>query len=485
MKKLGILLGIVFLNVSITSADVPQHVVEALKNNTGIKNAQADLEIAKAQVEQTYGMFDVRLNGGVTYSESLSDSSANPLFPSADETTVLGYNLSLSRKMETAGILSLDFESASTNLVVPNYTIDPIHSPGLSLSYQQPLMKGFLGRPDRVALKIAAISIDLAEVAVLDSVIGQVEQLIDAYYFIDIAKKILVVQKISLSESEAYYAQTLRMKRIGLRENKDVLQTKASKLSAQSEIAPAENNVQTAIDGFLNLAKITPEQWERMQLTEPAKPLESTDVPAITEEQVLALVDQQPTIKMSVLRLDMMRMNKSIVDNDAWPELNIFGKYGMTGSEDSLGSGFSEMFSNEFINYAVGLNFTVYLPNRSSSGEISKKTNELEKAQESYEDLRQVFRLQIRRAHRSLVAAKEDYQFKVEARELYEKTLSIQNRHFSQGRISTRELLMAQGDFHRAQFSEISSYFEFIKALNVWRKLNGEYNTYSQAFIKE
>ncbi len=498
MRTVGLLVSLLLLNVGLAAAaGLPEVIQQALNNNTHIKKAVADFKIAKAIVEKTYAMFDLKLDGGMNYSESLSEATS-ALAP--EGTQVLAYNLSLSEMLPTAGFLSLDFSSARTGLTYADTggagspgldlrmftsSVNPTYQPELSLSYTQPLLKDFLGRPDQVALKIGAISIDLSKTSVLNTVQDQVDKLVAAYYFIAMTTKILVVQRVALTESEQYYAQTLRMQRIGLRENKDVLQTKAAMLSARAEITPAENNVKTAKDNFLSLAGFTAAQWEGLQLTTAEEPKDIEVAAELTPERETRLVDQQPAVKISKLSLEMARLSKTIADNAAWPSLNLFGKYGIVGSDGTAGGGFSEMFSNEYNNFALGVNFTMYLPNRSSTGEITTKNNELEKAQESYVELRKIIRLQIRMAQRTLVAAKQDYQLKVEARELYEKTLTIQNRHFSQGRITTRELLMAQSDFHRAQFSEISSYFEFIKALNTWRKLTGKYNNYSQAFIKE
>ena len=66
-----------------------------------------------------------------------------------------------------------------------------------------------------------------------------------------------------------------------------------------------------------------------------------------------------------------------------------------------------------------------------------------------------------------------------------EQYLKIQNQHFSQGRISTRELLMAQGDHHGAQFKENQSFFEYAKAVTAWKKITGQYDQYYSNLAEE
>ncbi|MBN1595647.1 TolC family protein [candidate division FCPU426 bacterium] len=460
----------------------------ALGNNTELKQSLADLQIAEAAVEKTYAIFDWKLDGNLTYSADASEPSS--VF-SPEQTKVMAYKLSLSEKMVTAGYISLDLSSSRTDIMYSPaiYAFGPVDNPlfqpELALTYTQPLLKDFLGRPDRIALKIGDRTVALAKTMVRNTVVEQVAKFTEAYSAIVMARQMLAVQKVSLAESRDYYNQALRLKRIGMREDKDLLQTKAPMLSSEAEIRPAENNVIMAEENFFNLTGLTPQAWEAGMGTANTRVAKMALNQTLTEEDEENLINQQPLIQITQMNLEITELSKQIADNAAWPSLSVFGKYGITGLDTDAGGSFSEMFSNEYNNFALGINFTMFFPNRGSSGEIKTKTQETAKAREKYEELYKAFGMQIRNAHRTLLTAEQDYQLKVEARKLYEDTLAIQNRHFSQGRISTRELLMAQGDLHRAQFSEISAYYELIKAINTWKKMTGAYDEYVQAFIKE
>lgn len=462
---------------------------KSLGKNNDILKAVSDVEIAEATVEKTYSMFDLKLDGGVMYSKIIADGGASPLLPSADETSVWGYNLSLSRKMETAGILSLDFESSATDLIVPGYNIDPIHAPELALVYQQPLMKGFLGRPDLVGIEIGDLSIALAKENLVYTIEGQVDQLSSALINIAMSRALLETQQRSLDSNERYYTQAVRMKKIGLREEKDLMQTKAAMLNAKSQITPAKNNIQAALDAFESMAGIPVDESDVKAFMDSKLQMvayEKLNIKSVlTKEDEDALVNQQPAVKIAALSIEMAKLSKTISENSAWPELSAFAKYGITGSEDSEGASYTEMVSNDYPSYSFGLNFTLYLPNRSSSGDVKSKISELKKSEESYNALLKMTRMQIRSAHRALLAAKEDLQLKREIRTAYKRSMDIHTRHFSQGRISARELLLAESDLYRATLSEVQAFYQFEREINNWKKISGHYHHYSQVFIKE
>lgn len=470
----------------------------ALTNNSSIKQAVSDLNKSQALVEKTYGMFDLQLDGNLTYSESRT-APASALAP--EETEVLSYKFSLSEKIFTGGRLTLDYNSSRTNLLYPEIGADPglpgmdlsmftsgvnpAYQPAWSLGFSQPLLKDLLGRPDQVAIQIGEHTIRLSREQLKNTVLEQVAGLKNAYFSVTLAETVLDIQKENLKDAEAFYRQTLKLKQIGMREKKDVLQTKASLLNARAEITPAKNQVKAAQENFFQLAGFPAAQWETLSLIIEKNIPEIVFPRELSPELETSLIKVQPAVIISQLGLEIAKLSKRIADNAAWPALNLFGNYGLSGLDESFSSGHDKLFSNDYPAFAVGLNFTLYLPDRNSSGDIAIKGEELAKAEEQLAFLEKTTRVRIRHAHRSLLSARQNYELKKSSRELLEQYLEIQNKHFSQGRISTRELLMAHGDYHGAQFKENQAFFEYHKAVNTWNNLTGQYDQYYTSLVKE
>jgi outer membrane protein TolC len=76
-----------------------------------------------------------------------------------------------------------------------------------------------------------------------------------------------------------------------------------------------------------------------------------------------------------------------------------------------------------------------------------------------------------------------DYELKKEARELLEKRLKIQQKSFSQGRISTRELIMSQSEYHGARMKEAAAILEYVKAGSAWNTMTGKYDVYFDQYM--
>jgi len=165
--------------------------------------------------------------------------------------------------------------------------------------------------------------------------------------------------------------------------------------------------------------------------------------------------------------------------------LNAFTSCGISAQEEEFGDSISEMQSGKYPQYAVGVNFSMYLPNKASKGEKAIALSELDKLEQQYMSLKNILGVQIRNAHRNVLATRGSYLLKQDSEKLLADYLAIQNKNFSQGRISTAELLMAQNDCHSAKIKTITALVEYAKAVNIWKKFVGEYDTYCSAWINE
>gem|GEM_PF-5592131 len=466
----------------------------ALTKNPEIVKSASDLSIAEATVEKTYGMFDVMLDGSMTYAKSRTEASS--LF-APDRTDVLSYKLSLSEKIFTGGFISLSLDSARTTLYYPSMNIpgfdasmfqspiNPSYTPKASVTYTQPLLKGFWGRPDEKAIKIGEMTTGISREGLKAKIGAQVSALKEAYYFVFLAQKLNDIQQKFYDDAEKFYNQTVSLRKMGLREEKDVLQTEASLVSSRGELKPASDNVKFAKEMFLNLAGFSQTEWESISVTVTSG-IEETRVPeTLTQEEEQKLLMMQPEVKMALSGLNMAMTAKEISDNNNMPSLNLFGSYGIEGLDSSISSAFNELYGGVYNNFAVGVNLKMNLPDRGASGDVKNSDAALIKARTDYDFLRQFTVINIRSAYNKIKNAKEDYELKVQSRQMQEKRLKLEERDFNQGKSGTRELLMAQTDYNTAMLKEINALFEYAKAASAWNRINGRYEAYYEEFVKK
>ncbi|MCX8092702.1 MAG: TolC family protein [Candidatus Goldbacteria bacterium] len=474
-----------------TIIDFSYALKESISKSSSINQALFDYYKSKAVVEKTYGMFDLLLSGSVAY----TDSKAYPTsLLSPEETKVLVYKASLANKLFTGGFLSLDFSSTKTdilyqNISIPGFSpslftgaINPSYKPVLSLTYTQPLLKDFWGRPDEKAIKIGELSVKLAKENLKKAILDNVTNLKELYLFYYMAEKMLQIQNDFFSDAEKLYKETVQLKSLGLREETDILQARASMLSAKAELEPAANQVKLARENFLNVAGFKQDEWDKITL-KIEEINEDVYIPELTEELENLLVDLSPQVVIVKCSLDMAKTGKEIADNSALPSLNLIGSYGIEGFGANLNDSFDILTDNKYRNFMIGANFSWSFPNRAGSGEAKSKDEEYKKALEQYDFLRNQTKIMIRNAYRTLVTAKNNYEMKKEARQLTEKRLNLQKKNFSQGRISLRELIMTQTDFNQARIKEVTSYVDYIKAVSQWNKISGKYDGYFNEYI--
>ncbi len=491
MKKFFVTAVVILALSSFVNAETVIGFDEALKTsfekNENLKKAVSDLKISEAVVEKTYSQFDLFFKGGVNYSESKAEPSS-PFSP--DRTKVLSYSAGLSNKLPIGGFLSLDFTSTRLSMFYPDmgFSIpgldaslftgpyNPSFTPKLSINYVQPLLKDFWGRPDEKAIKIGEYSVSLSRAGLKNSVLDHVSQMKEAYYFIYMAGKLLEIQKGFLEDSQKFYDETVKLKKIGLREERDVLQTRASLLNSQAEITPAENNVKLAKENFLSLAGYGVTEWDGVSVSV-TDTVEETHVPeSLTEELENTLTDLQPAVVIAKTAMDMAKTGKEISEISALPSLNLIGNYTMEASDGNLEAAYDKFDNNNYNSFMAGVQFSYSFPNRGGNGDVDDKTEGYKKAFEQYEFLKRMMKIQIRNSYRKLLTAKNDYELKKEAAELQGKRLKIEQSNFSSGRISTRELLGTQMEYHTSKIKETAAFYEYVKAVSSWNKMSGKYD---------
>ncbi|HDQ26157.1 MAG TPA: TolC family protein [bacterium] len=470
----------------------------ALEKNPAVTGAASDVRSAEAVVEKTYAMFDLMMKAGVNYAESKPVVTS---ILSPEEAKVLAYNAGLSNKLFTGGFLSVDFTTSKTTLFYPvidsgvfPISIDPAlfttahnpsYTPKLSLSYMQPILKDFWGRPDQKAIKAGALMVNMSKEGMRSAVINTVASLKEAYYFVYMAGLMVKIQKDFYDDAEKFYNETVSLKKIGLREERDVLQTKASVLDSKAEIAPAENNYRFAAENFLNAAGYRPDEWEKFKIETSGEP-ESAVIPEkMTTALENTLVEMQPAVMMAKTGYEMAVTGREIAENSSLPSLNLVGSYGIEGAEGALSESFQMLREGNNREFMVGAMFSYSFPNRGSSGEVKEKREGAKKALEQYEAAKSMTRIQVRSSYRAVVSAKDNYEMKKEAARLQQKRLKIESSNFSQGRISTRELLMAQMDYHTSRIKETAAFYDYIKAVSAWNKINGKYDSYYNELAKQ
>ncbi len=462
-----------------------------INQSSPINQSLYDYYKAKATVEKTYGMFDLLLNGSVNYTENKSYPTS---LLSPENTKVLIYKASLANKLFTGGFLSLDFSSTKTDILyqkimMPGFdpsmftsTINPSYKPTLSLTYTQPLLKDFWGRPDEKAIKIGDLSVKMAKEGLKKSILDNITNLKEAYLFYYMSKKLQEVQNDFYNDAEKLYKETIQLKNLGMREETDILQAKASMLSAKSELDSSENQAKMAKESFLNTAGYKKEEWDLIDVKiDEIK--EEVEIPVLTEELENDLIEKSSQIIILKCSLDMAKEGKEIADNSVLPSLNLIGSYGIEGYSGNLNEAYNILKEKKYNNFLIGANFSWSFPNRAGAGESKSKEEEYKKTKEQYEFLKNQTKIIIRSAYRTLITSKDKYEMSKEARQLTEKRLQLQKKNFSQGRISLRELIMTQADYNQARIKEVTSYVDYIKAVSQWNKISGKYDVYFNEYI--
>ena len=459
-------------------------VEKCMVSNAVIRQALAEYREADADAEKVKGRFDLNFKGGVSYADTKDEALAIGM---PGETGLLAFSAGLDNRLVTGGDLSLNFTSQKMSLQYPAYNwgidsvpfrpdINPYYCPEISLSYSQPVLKGFWGDPQGNAVKAAEYRAKSARENLRGEVIRQVCGLKEAGLLIYAQESILKAKKEELKEEENLYA---RLKSAGAPET-DLLLVKAAVLSDKAAPDGLENKLREAREDFLNMAGFAPGEWA----TATAAAVDTVEDSYIPEEMTGdledTLVDMQPQVTAAKLLSGSVSMEKDAAENNSLPELDLTGSYGLTGLAGGPDQAFAGLSSDKFRDITVGAAFSCSFPGREGSGLLSAKKEEMKKMEAEYEKLRNQAKIAVRAAFNGLKAAKDDYEMKKQAGRLLSRRLMLQRAAGA----GARELMMSQADYFNAEAAETGSFAEYAKSVIEWNRMNGKYDGYFNDFIK-
>jgi outer membrane protein len=425
------------------------------------------------------------------------------------------YNFGYSQGFHTGTAVSIAFDNNRSSTTSTQQLFNPAVQSTMTFTVTQPLLRGFGILPNTRFIIEAKNTVKVADSIFAQQVITTVSQVMTDYWELVFARENVKVEEAAVAVSTKLYGDNKKQLEIGTMAPLDVLTAESQLATDQQNLIVAQTNklqqetillvaiTKNPLAGNLAGVEIVP----TTPISNPDV-IESLSLP----DAVAEAWRKRPEIQQADLNLKNAGIEVKATRNALLPQMNIFGQYSATGLNgnqvnttqtatgfaadpnapivDITGNPFSvgnpgapgilafagtptafntlttvrpgglpdalnTMINNNFPTYAVGLNFTLPIRNRSAQADSARALLDERQQQVQYRSTQNAIVLSVRNALIALQQDRAQVAAAGKARELAQQTLDAEQKKYQLGSSTSYNVVLRSRDLTAAQGTEL------------------------------
>ena len=316
-----------------------------------------------------------------------------------------------------------------------------------SLSFRQPLLRGFGTELDTQPLRQARLRERINLRAFRDRAAGIVESIISAYRGVLRAARRLVIAQEALERARRQLEINRTLVEAGRMAPQDLVQTESDVANKDYALTDAENALETANSSLVNTLDL--EEGVRIEPQE-EPPIEA-ERPDLEESLETAFARRTDWLSAET-GLELAGMGLRRAENGLLPDLSLNAIASHRSGEDRT-------------DWRGGLNLSVALQDRNPRRALTRARNSLRRAEMALAERRQSIRIQVRRAVHDVAVSLRQIDLSRQARDLAERKLDVERRKLQQGLSSAFQLGRFEDDLVAAQRRELDAVVRYRDSL--------------------
>jgi len=454
----------------------------ALKNNLEIAIERVNPAMSRQKVEQAKSTFDPVASLSVSKDRSVRQVGSALALPPRNELEDINMDAGVAGKWVTGTETELHFNSSRnrTNSVFAG--LNPTYSSELVLSLTQPLLKDFGISANTTAIRIASNNQTISQYQFADHVMEVLYAVESAYWELVYAGKALQVEEESLKLAEDFVKLTERKVEVGLLPKVEILQAEAERAAREEGTISARDTLRDAEDLLRRLLNLSEEAgyWEiRLVPTDqPRVEPVASDLP----EELQEGFKHRPDLNQAKMDLENRKIRFRYTRNQLLPRVDLVGSLGVSGLAGSAqaqqdfqnpgqtvlspfdgnyNDSLDELKSGDNYSYAIGLQVTYPLGNRSAKSEMILADLEKRKALFGLKALENKVIQEVREAYRQIETNRKRVAAAEAARKLAEERLKSETRRFELGMATSHDVLEFQEKFAVTRRNELRARIDY------------------------
>jgi HAE1 family hydrophobic/amphiphilic exporter-1 len=509
----------------------------ALQNNNDIDSSKIDVQIAEFNLRAARGVYDPQLAGESYYerrttptASTIGGAGSSGAITQSDFRTNFG---ATGLVPYAGGSYQADFNTARTTTDNQNALLNPQFPSSFSLTYVQPLWRGFRFDINRRNIEIAKKNLSLSDSQFRQRVIEVVNQVEQAYWDLVYSLRNLQVQIDAVKQARTQLESNQRLVAKGvlapieiIASNTQITTFEQGVYTAQQDVTRAENTLKT-----LMLKERTSEIWVRsltpitpVEIEAPRVPLEAAVGDAISNRLELQQIQTNTEIN---------QINTRFYRDQTKPQVDLVANYtanGLAGTANDItresgtinpellarinqlsagqglpplvitptttvssppsnlvGGQFSsitDLLTARYPTYRVGVRVSLPLGNRVAEAELGRSLAEGTRLQNQRLQQEQIIEAEVRNALQALRSAEARLASAASARGSAEQLYESEQRQFRAGTTTVFLVLQRQNELIAARGRELQAQTDLNKAVAAFQRATGTTLTVNNIDVK-
>ena len=495
-------------------------IVLALANNKDIEVARDNVKIAEYDLLSVHGAYDPRLSAQSYYERIITPATSFLSGAAKVETSdITGTTRLEGLTPKYGGSYHVDFSSIRQTSNSLFSVLNPQYPTALTFSYAQPLVRGLRFDLPRRQIEVARKNLSLTDAQFRQRAIEVITSVQRSYWDLVFGLRNLQIQRDSLADSRTQLEHNRRMVAEGSLAPIDVVAAETqvanfeqAEFSALEDVNRAENNLKNMIaeNQKARLWNVSVIPTDQVDLTLPK---------VLLPDAMNAAMQNRQELKQSDLAREINLLDQKLYRDQTKPEIDLVGSYGVTGNAGTLtsttnpltassdqvrvrvnelsvlaglpplpllvttpiggdllggyGQSLSNLGSNQFNNFRVGLAISLPLRNRTAEGQLGHSLVEGKRIATQREQLEQLIQVEVRNALQSLTTAEARLRSAAIARSTAEQQYESEKRKLDVGQSTVFLVLERQTALANARGNELRAQTDLNKAIAELQRATG------------
>ena len=401
----------------------------ALKNNRGLLDAQLSRSVQAFSLE-------VRED---RYRPTLGFQSSARTYKDRD--TTADVDVATGLRIPTGGQVTLGWSKPLAGQEDPSDTV--------TLTFAQPLLRGFGIDIDTAPLRTARLSEKIGVLSFREAIAGAVDSTVAAWRGLVRARRQLEIAEASLERAREQRETNRILIEAGQMAAREILQSDANVANREIALIEARNGVTEANYNLIGILDI-----DEATVVQPVASPASRRPPPSAADALDTALRHSPGFARAQLNREIAGIGLEVARNNQLWDLSLEARASRTGG----GSG-------ETTDYSAGLRLSAQLWDRSPELELMSAKANVRRAERALAEQRQSMGIAVRRAVYDLAVGLKRIELAGQALALAERKLEIERSKLQQGLSSTVQVGRFEEDLVSAQNAEVDALLAYENAL--------------------
>lgn len=333
-----------------------------------------------------------------------------------------------------------------------------------SITVTQPLLRNFWMDSGRLNIESSKNNLRIAELVLKRRVMDVITQVETAYYNLIYTYESVQVQEMALQLAKRSLDETKKRFEVGTVAELETKQTEAQVAAREADVLTARRNLDIQQNVIKRLISDNYAEVHRLVLQPQEKltaALQALDVELSWDRGL----SDRPDLAQSRIDLENIGLQLKYDRNQLWPQLDLQGSYGQSGSGVAYNDSFERVTRGDEPFWSVGGVINIPIGNRAARSRYRSNKLREEQLLLSYKGQEQGIMIEIDNAIKQAASSYDRVQATRKASEYSLAALEAEQKKLENGKSTSFVVLQLQNDLTSARSSELRAVADYNNAL--------------------